>query len=71
MKITKNTTIGELLEKHPEAVEILNKYMGQVGCITCPGRMMETLEMGAMVHGIPEKDFKKMLKELKDRLNKK
>ena len=71
MKITKNTTIGDLLENHPEAVEILNKHMGQVGCITCPGRMMETLEMGAMVHGMPEKDFKKMFKELKDKLDKK
>ena len=63
MKINKNLTIGELLDTHPEAAEILNKHMGQVGCLTCPGRMMETLEMGAMVHGVTEKDFKAMIKD--------
>lgn len=70
MKITKNTTIGELLDKHPEAIKILEKHMGTVGCIACPGRMTETLEMGAIVHGTAEKDFKKMLKELKEKFSK-
>ncbi len=70
MKITKKTTIGELLDKYPKAEKILEKYMGRTGCITCPGRMMESLEMGAMVHGVAEKDLKKMLKDLKEKFEK-
>jgi len=65
MKITKNTTLGELLEYSPKAIKILNKYMGQVSCLTCPGRIQETLEMGALVHGVDKKSFQKMLAELK------
>lgn len=67
MKLTKNTTLGELLEKNPKAIDILNKYMGQVSCFTCPGRATETLEMGALVHGVDKKDFQKMMKELNNR----
>lgn len=65
MKITKNITLGDLLESKPEAIGILNKYMGQVSCLTCPGRANETLEMGALVHGVDKKAFAKMMKELK------
>lgn len=65
MKITKNTTLGDLLESNPKAIKILNKYMGQVSCLTCPGRAAETLEMGALVHGVDKKAFAKMMKELK------
>ena len=65
MKITKNTTLGDLLEKNPKAIKVLNKYMGQVSCLICPGRVQETLEMGALVHGVDKKAFAKMMKELK------
>jgi hypothetical protein len=65
MKITKNTTLGDLLDVNSKAINILNKYMGQVSCLTCPGRAQETLEMGALVHGVSKKDFQKMLMELK------
>ncbi|MFA6027854.1 MAG: DUF1858 domain-containing protein [Patescibacteria group bacterium] len=65
MPITKDTTLGELLNKHPQAVKILKKYMGEVGCISCPAAAMETLEMGALVHGVNKADFKKMMAELK------
>ncbi|MBU0731498.1 DUF1858 domain-containing protein [Patescibacteria group bacterium] len=68
MKVTKDTTIGEVLEAKPELEEVLRKYMGEVGCLSCPMRAMETLENGAQVHGIKEEDLNKMVKELNEKL---
>lgn len=65
MHISKDTTLGELLKKHPQAIKILIKYMGEVGCFSCPAAVEETLEMAALVHGVAKADFKKMMGELK------
>lgn len=65
-KITKNMTFSEIIEKNPDAIEILfNKGMH---CIGCGIAGFETLEEGALVHGInPDK----LVKEINDKLNKK
>ena len=70
MKILKTTTIGEILEINPKAEETLRKYMGEVGCLSCPMRAMETLENGAQVHGIAEDKLDAMVKELNDKFSK-
>ncbi|MFH1536501.1 MAG: DUF1858 domain-containing protein [Patescibacteria group bacterium] len=68
MKITKNTTIGDLLEEYPNGEKILRKYMGEVGCLSCPMRAMETLENGATVHGLSKPKLNKLVNELNDKL---
>ncbi len=61
--ITKQTTIGEILQKHGEkAAEILMK--AGMGCIGCPGAQMESLENGCKAHGLSDDDIKKVVKEL-------
>ena len=61
--INKNTTIGEILQKHGEkAAEILMK--AGMGCIGCPGAQMESLENGCKAHGLSDDDIKKIVKEL-------
>ncbi len=50
MAITKNMTIGEVVEKHPEVVEVFNKY--GMGCLGCPATAFENIEQGAIMHGI-------------------
>ena len=50
MKIEKTTTIGELLEKSPEKVEIL--LDAGMHCIGCPASQAETIEEACQVHGI-------------------
>lgn len=54
MTFSKDTRIGEILEKAPEKAEILL----QVGmhCIGCPASQMETLEEACEVHGIDVED---------------
>ena len=62
-KITKKTKFSELMQKHPEAIEVLlSKGMH---CIGCPASAMETIEDGAKAHGIkPEKLVKEINKKI-------
>ncbi len=50
MKIEKNITIGELLEKSPEKADILLE--AGMHCLGCPASQAETLEDACEVHGI-------------------
>lgn len=54
MEITKNTTIGEILEKAPEKADILLDV--GMHCLGCPASQMETLEEACAVHGIDVED---------------
>jgi hybrid cluster-associated redox disulfide protein len=58
-KITKDMTFSEILEKKPEAAEILLEE--GMHCIGCPMSQMETLEQGCNSHGVDVKDVVKKL----------
>lgn len=59
MKIEKDMTIGELLEKAPEKADILLE--AGMHCLGCPASQAETLEEACMVHGI---DVEEVLEKL-------
>ena len=50
MKVTKETTMGEMLELDGGIAVIL--MQAGMHCVGCPSSQMETLEEAAMVHGI-------------------
>lgn len=54
-RITKDTTIGELLQISPSAADILMSIGMQ--CIGCPSSQHETLEQAAEVHGLDADDL--------------
>lgn len=59
IKINKNMTFKELMLKYPKTISsLLEKGMH---CVGCHAASMETLEQGALVHGI---DPDKLVKEL-------
>ncbi len=62
-KITKKMTFAELIELDPALIEpLLNKGMH---CIGCPMSQMESIEDGAIAHGMnPDK----LVKELNENL---
>lgn len=65
--ITKDILIGDLVENYPELAEVLvEKY--NFHCIGCMAAGMETLEEGATVHGMEEKEIEKLVKDLKKRV---
>lgn len=62
-KITKKMSFAEILEKEPEAAEIfMEKGMH---CIGCPMAMQESLEDGAIAHGL---DVDKLVEEINNKL---
>ncbi len=61
MTVTKNMTIGELLEVAPEKAEIL--LAAGMHCLGCPASRGETIEEACEVHGIS-------VDELMEELNK-
>ena len=50
MAISKNTTIGELLQTNPEVAPILMEI--GMHCLRCPSSQMESIGEAEMVHGI-------------------
>jgi iron-sulfur cluster assembly accessory protein len=61
-KITKDTTIGEIVEKYPQVVETLMSY--GVHCVGCHVSGVESLEMGFKGHGMDDATIADAVKKL-------
>ena len=61
MNISKETKIGEIVEKYPEKINILLEV--GMHCLGCPASQAETLEEACEVHGID-------VEEIVEKLNK-
>ena len=48
-KVTKDMSIIDIVQNHPETLKIFAKY--GMGCIGCAAARFENLEAGAKVHG--------------------
>src|SRR3989344_5928120 len=61
-KITKETTIGDIVEKHPEVIETLTEL--GVHCVGCHVSPFESLEMGFKGHGMSDEDIENAIIKL-------
>ena len=62
--ISKSMTFAEIIQRHPEITAHLQKK--GLHCTGCPMAMSETLEQGALMHGLDPKELVKIInKELK------
>jgi hybrid cluster-associated redox disulfide protein len=61
-KIYKEMTLGELVEKYPEAARVLVNI--GMHCVGCHMAAWETIEEGAKSHGMSDKDINKMIGEM-------
>jgi hybrid cluster-associated redox disulfide protein len=68
-KITKDILILDLVEQNPDLAEVLTQDYG-LHCIGCMAASMETLEQGALVHGMDQDQIDKMVADLNKRLEK-
>ncbi len=67
--VTKEMTFGEVLQKHPECAEaMLSRGMH---CCGCHMAASETIEQGAVAHGMPGKEIDDMVKEMNKIISKK
>lgn len=62
--ITKDMAISEILEKVPESAEIMQSY--GLHCIGCHINAFESLEQGALGHGLDEEVIENMVKEINE-----
>lgn len=57
--VSKDTRIADAISICPDAAEVFNKH--GMGCFVCMGASSETIEEGALMHGI---DVDKILEDL-------
>ena len=62
MKITKEMSIGEIVQKYPQTVPVFMQH--GLGCLGCAAAHFENLEQGAMAHGINIEVLVKALNEV-------
>ena len=65
-KITADMTLGEAVSKYPQTIEVLFRY--GLHCIGCHVSAYETIEQGALAHGLDEKGVKKMVEEMNKKI---
>ncbi|MEM5872554.1 MAG: DUF1858 domain-containing protein [Candidatus Aenigmatarchaeota archaeon] len=65
-KITKNMILGEVVRKYPETVNVFIKH--GLPCAMCNIAFSESIEQGAISHGI---NLSKLLKDLNNSIKKK
>lgn len=65
MAITKETKIGEILEKYGEKAAKILMDAG-MGCVGCPGAQAESIENGCKSHGLSDEDVEKIVSGLQE-----
>jgi len=67
-KINSKMPIGEILETAGDSVDKVAQILMQsgMGCVGCPMAQMETLEQGAMAHGLKEKQIQEMVNKVNE-----
>lgn len=61
-EITKNMTFSEILEKNPDAAEVL--FNSGLHCIGCGAAMYETFEQGCRAHGMNKEETDELIKKI-------
>ena len=64
IKITKESNIDEVVTKYPETVEVLLDH--GLSCVGCPMSRMESIEEGALGHGMSEDDINNLIERLNE-----
>lgn len=64
-KITKDMKFSEVLKQYPESVEVL--FEKGMHCVGCSMGAFETIEQGAVIHGI---DADELVKEMNAKVSK-
>ncbi len=67
-KITKDTTIGEIVDKYPQVVETLMSF--GVHCVGCHVSPFESLEMGFRGHGMDDAKIEEAVIKLNEVIEK-
>jgi len=61
-KISGKMLIDKVIQKYPSTTEVFMQH--GLHCIGCMASTAETIEQGALVHGMKKKDIKRLIKDL-------
>ncbi len=61
-KITKDMLLGDVVQQYPETAEIMLEY--GLHCVGCFANQFDTVEQGAMIHGMSEEEIDEMLERV-------
>ena len=59
--VTKDTTVGDMVAKYPKTINVMMSH--GLHCIGCAANPYETVENGALGHGMAPEEFAQLLKE--------
>ena len=65
--ITKDMNLAEVVSKYPESAEVLMDF--GLHCVGCGASSFDTIEMGAKVHGMSDKEMAEMLDRVNEVIN--
>lgn len=63
-KITKEMTVGAIIEKYPELADTMTQY--GLHCVGCHANPFETLEEGTVGHGMPNEQLQQLVVALNE-----
>ncbi len=63
-KITKDSNLGEIVQKYPDLAEVLLDY--GLHCVGCFASAYDSIEMGAKVHGMTDAEISEMVGRLNE-----
>jgi iron-sulfur cluster assembly protein len=66
-KITKDMYIGEIIAQYPQVASVVQRY--GLHCVGCHVSYHETLEEGALGHGMSEEDVQNLVKDMNSVIN--
>lgn len=62
--ITKDMILGDIVAKHPETASVMMEY--GLHCVGCFANAFDTVEAGAMIHGLTPEQIDKMLLDMNE-----
>ncbi len=68
MEVKKDMKIKDVLDKYPEAAQVL--FEGGIHCVGCNMAAEETLEQGLNAHGMDVKQVDEVIKKMNDLIKK-
>ena len=65
--ITKDMLLGDIVEKYPEAAEIMLAY--GLHCVGCALNQFDTVEAGCRMHGMCDADIDAMVQKINEAIH--
>lgn len=64
MQVTKDTNLGEIAHSYPQAAQIMLEY--GLHCVGCHFNTMDSVAMGAKIHGMSDEEVDEMVGRIND-----